>query len=255
MVSICVVSAFAGSPSSINTVVNLGGDGGYITSSQHEWSVGNEDSGFLSDSNAQSGNSYHMAIAGPGDRNTFTRNATMDASVSNYIDTSTELEFNGGGIYEEGAVLHDMKIAIPATDPSQGTGDNETEAGQTPSDQEIRTRSFGMGDMAHYTGDQVGDGINLTTDYRAEGGSGMFEVKVDSYAEAGSDPSKAKADYRNRVSERYVALGNSTGSFYASVSTKYRDMSRPLGFGDSSGGNNTTQFGGAAESVSSLGTT
>lgn len=252
LISFIILTVSAGSPSSINTVVSMGGDGGVIASYQSEWNVGGVDGGFLGENNVQGGQIHHTAISGPG-ANTYTRNSTLDASTSNYADTATEFTWEGGGIYEEGANLYDMKIAIPPTDTSQGTGDNETDAGQTPSYQEINTRMTGMGDMGHYTADQVVDGINLTTDYRAEGGSGFFEVTVDSMAEAGSDPKSAKMDYRNRVSEKYKAVGNSTGSYYGSVSTKYRDMSRPLGFGDSQGMNNTTSYDGGSETVSNLG--
>jgi len=245
--------ACAGSPSTVNTEVYISADGGIIASSQHDWNIGGNAIG--GDSDFQGGESRHSAISGAG-YNVYQRNVTLDASVSNYMDSSTEMESDGGVIYEDSIHAYDNRVAIPpvystVTTPSNLTNETnstnttqnvttQTDAGQTPSYQDVSFGAIGMSDMAHYATDQVVDGIDVTTDYKSEGGNGMFTAWTAINTAAGSDPRSPNMDYRNSVKERYTAIGNSTGSYRESIKNRYSDFSKPLGFGDTSSVSNGT---------------
>lgn len=218
-----IVSVVSASPSTMTTVAVVGGGAGISAHSVSEWQ-----SGFGDDTNINGGSAASRIITGPGNSQ-YKSTRTVDASTSNLYDSSSELIGEGGVIYDDTTSMHDKKIAIPELNDPAG---NATQSGQTPSEQQMDTHTYGMGDYVVYQEDKVIEDANVTTDYRAEGGSGMFVSESTASVEAGSSKKSDRVDYTMRRSERVTAYGNSTSSLIGSLSTKYRDFSRPLGFGD-----------------------
>lgn len=207
----------------MTTVAVVGGGAGISSQSASEWQ-----SGSGTDTNVNGGAANSRVIAGVGNSQ-YTSTKTLDASTSNLFDSSSEFIGEGGIVYDDTSSMYDTKVTIPEFDDPNG---NASQSGQTPSKQQMDTHTYGMGDYATYTADKVIDDANSTTDYRVEGGSGMFSSESTASVEAGSSKKSTRIDYTMRRSERVTAHGNATSTLFGSLSTKYRDFSRPLGFGD-----------------------
>jgi len=202
-----------------------GGGAGLTIISESEWNVG---TGI--DSNLNGGSAGARVITGPGS-SSYSSTVKLDASTSNLFDSSSTLQSDGGVVYDDTTSMTDTKITIPEMDNS-GAGDNLTQQGQTPSHQEANTHTYGMSDYVYYTADKVVEDANVSTDYRAEGGSGVFSSESTALITAGSSKNSCRTDYTARRTERATFYGNSTSTLSGALSTKYRDFSRPLGFGD-----------------------
>jgi len=215
----------AGSESYVNVDAYVGGGGGIFSKHTTESSVGDG-----VDTNRNTISAGSRVITGPGN-NQYYENATLDASTGNTYDSSSELISDGGYVYDDTSSMTDIKIAIPELEDASGIN-NETGNGQTPSHQSVTTHASGMGDYVHYTADKVIEDANMTVDYIAEGGSGVFDVSIDALMEAGMSKKSNKMDYQSRFTDRKTAYGNTSSMFEGKVSMKYRDFSRPMGFGD-----------------------
>jgi hypothetical protein len=221
---ISIVSA--GSESYVSIDAYVGGGGGIISKHTTHSSVGN---GIDTNYNSLTAGSH--VLTGPGN-NQYREKTKLDAATGNLYDSSSELIADSGYIYDDTSSMTDKQIAIPELEGG-GTGDNATQPGQTPSYQSVETHADGMGDYVTYTADKVIDDANMTTDYIAEGGSGVYDVKTSAVIEAGMSKNSGNTDdYTARVSDRKTAFGNSTSMLQGKVSLKYRSFARPMGFGD-----------------------
>lgn len=236
--AILTISVSAGTPSIIETTAYMTGASGISVHSTHQWNVGGNYAGENTMSNLQGGAAHTRITTGPGNT-TYSKTTQLNASAANAFETSSDLTFDGGGVYSDAAGAYDYKVFIPRSSMSGSNADisagaqNETSTqGQLPSHQEIHTSASGMGDVAHVTTDELINGIDYASDYRAEGGSGIYTVDIAADIEAGANPDEPTIDYRAKIREKYISAGDYRTGLSGSVSTYYRDFSRPLGFGD-----------------------
>lgn len=240
-----VCPALAGTASLIETTAYLASANGVVVNTNHEWNVGGCYEGVFTLNNIQGGGAHSSVTTGRGNT-TYSKYTKINATEINEFESKSDLEFDGGGIYSDTVGAYDYKVFVPSGSSSMAMADtsdtsfantavaiNQTEVkGQLPSAQKIHTGASGMGDMAHVTADELVLGIDLASDYRVEGGSGIYTVEVDADAAAGASTEEPTMDYRAKVRERYTTSGDWRTGFSGSVSTYYRDFSRPLGFGD-----------------------
>lgn len=221
---VCLIGIVsAGSESYVSVEGYVGGGGGIISHHTTESTIGN---GIDTNYNQLAAGS--RVLTGPGNSQ-YKENTKLDAAIDNLYESGSELMADGGYIYDDTSSMVDKKIAIPELDGKGAS--NQT--GQTPSKQSVDTHADGMGYNVTYTADTVIEDANLTVDYRAEGGAGVFDSRMSAEIEAGLSKNSAETkDYVARTSDRKTAYGNSTSTLFGLYTIKYRDFSRPMGFGD-----------------------